>query len=167
MTVSADVAFPSSPRGTLNSRVGADVQEKAEEVGRRMVQIANAKMASQFNLGRPASRRRSPGSRRAATALDYRVEGAPSPDGIDVTTLFRVLGGEEVRLRILGMNNGVQAHNIWASGNAGGGGRFLAFPGRTAAGGADIVRKDSVYWKPTKGATNFLEDARDEAVAEL
>lgn len=187
MTVrlSADLANSGAAKNAISAKVGRIVREEAEEFGRRMVERANELMNQKYDMNRPFNRRRSPGTRRAATALDYRVTGNELP----ITVEYRVLGGEEVKLRIAGLNYGVPAHTISPSGawELGGGARrtaaapssarrnprflvlgHLAWPEPTAPGGWRVVN-GSVYWRPgaNAGGGRFLQQAVEEAIAEL
>ena len=167
-------------RAKVNRAVDPVLRERAEDAGKEMVRIANALMAGQFNLNRPYERRRYPGSRRASTALTHVVTGSNS----QYTVGYRVLGGEEVLQRILGMNYGMGGERVispngnWdlrgarlavrdePTGAGSGGGRQLAWQEN----GVWTNVKGSVTWKPTGSAsrgTGFLEEARDAAVAQI
>lgn len=174
-------------KDALKAKIGraADPAVKAGlmNAGKEMVNVANSLMAAEFNLNRPFERRRHPGSRRAATALDFTVTGSAG----DYQLGFRVLGGEEVFKRILGMNYGIPAHQIVPSGawslkgmrppsgrssiarlRMGGGVRgganqpLLAWvDGDT---GEDVVTTE-VWWYSKTPPPGFLEEARDAIVA--
>jgi len=152
---------------------------KAEEAGKEMVRIANALMAGQFNLYRPHERRRYPGSRRAATALTHVVSGSNS----EYTVGYKVLGGDKVFKRILGMNYGTgDGHWIRPSGNwelrgAGIFSRASRTQGVTRRStqpllawvdedsGEDVITTE--VWHPGTARTGFLQEARDAVVAQL
>lgn len=168
-------------RFAVKRAVGPVVRRRVEQAGKEMVRVANSLMAADFDLNRPYERRRHPGSRRASTALDYSITSDSSERLI---LRFRVLGGDEVFMRIMGMNYGVPAHTISPSGawslrgvslatrstssrsGTGSSGNFLAWPEN---GGWRVVR-GSVYWRPTGAAsqgTHFLEEAAFVAAQSL
>jgi hypothetical protein len=182
------LADPGTLRRQINRSVSRVMLEKADALGRRMVENANAGMANQgFNLSRPPERRRYPGSRRAATALDYYVEGKELP----ITVGFRILGGEEVFKRILGMNYPIPPHEIWPHGGwdlSGAARRTGASPKVTKLNARYLIGDklawpdpnykngwrvfpsgQSVWWYPGRlsGGTYFLQDARDKAIDEI
>jgi hypothetical protein len=149
----------------------------APPVRRRMEQVGNANslMAADFDLARPNERRRHPGSRRAATALDYAVTG--NVDRLELG--FRVLGGDVVFRRILGMNFGTPAHRIYPSGAWGlsGVGEWNRMIG---SGRVTRTRQPMLAWTeegtsvvvpeadhPGTSGSGFLEEARDVAADAL
>ena len=160
-----------SAASTYISRQAADiVRRKARLAGSEMVRLANADMASRFDLNRPGGRRRYPNSRRAATALLYRVDGTSFP----ITLSYRVVGGDDVVARITFMNFGTSPHTIplsgawqnpWAPGTktarAGPPSRLAWFEN----GEWVFPASKSAVPHPGQGPTGFLERARDEAVA--
>lgn len=183
MTVSVEVKINFGvARGSLSRELARTVGPIADQIGRDMVDEANTLMETKYDLNRPFNRRRSPGTRRAATALDYQVEGGRE---LPVIVSYRVLGGEEVFLRILGLNYGVGAHTISPSGAwpLGGGARRtaagpgtirrnprflvvgrLAWPDALLPGGWRVVN-GSVQWTPgaNAGGGRFLEEAAQYA----
>lgn len=180
MRVQATVVDAGTARSGLSRALARIVGDRLDLIGKDMVQLAEAKMAARYNLNRPYERRRHPGSRRAAGALDYRKDG----DTVEQTVAFRVNGGEQVRLRILGLNYGTPAHTIAPSGawelkglnprninrarrrgapDDAGNFTGIAFPfGNNPAG--YFITEGSVQ-HPGTAAGGFLQEARDEAVA--
>ena len=158
--------------------IGPTIKRELTRSGKEMVDEANRLMASRFNLNRPYERRRYPGSRRAATALDFSVTG----DDTQFRLSYRVLGGDVVLKRILGMNFGTgNGHPIVPSGKwalkganlstraaptkaqkgAGRGGRgYLWFP---VPEGGPYVRASKVNHPGSQKGKGFLEEARDNA----
>lgn len=166
--VRATLANPGAAKRAIDRSLGAIVRHRAEDAGREMVRLANAKMANLFDLNRPGSRRRYPGTTRAANALDYRVEGHELP----IRVQYRVLGGEQVRLRILGLNYGTPPHDIRPSGTWSLRGQTpTPVRSRQRQGRPKIAWLDGEWTvvddvsHPGTGATHFLEEARDEAAA--
>lgn len=156
------------------------IRRKVEVEGPRLVADANAAMARRFNLNRPFERRRSPGSRRASTALDYFVEGNELP----IRLGFRVLGGDDVVRRIIILNFGSQAHEIGPSGQwplrgASGitrlsrGSNIRARTGDVARALAwideldDVVVRGSVWHPGQRQPGGFLEEAVAKSKARL
>jgi hypothetical protein len=163
VVISGSVADPGTLQRTVKLRANSIIRNRLEQVGKEMVANANALMAGDFDLNRPYDRRRHPGSRRASTALDYAISG--NEDRLVLG--FRVLGGDEVFKRILGMNFGTGGgHEIYPSGawplkrstRA-----VLAWPGPD---GVYRPREGSV-WHPGTAGTGFLEEARDVAADAL
>jgi hypothetical protein len=105
------------------------VAETAHRVGEDMAREATLLMDQDYILARPYERRRYPGSRRAATAIDYRVEGSKLP--IDV--FYRVLGGDNVVMRIIILNWGrkgnypIRPSGNWPLAGRGGASHFKRF----------------------------------------
>lgn len=97
-------------RNQVHGKMAVEVRRRMEAAGKEMVAAANAGMDANFNLNRPFERRRHPGSQRAASALDYIIEGSAN---LPLELGFRVKGGEEVRLRIIGLNWGTPGHRIY------------------------------------------------------
>jgi len=169
----------------ITRAVGPVMRRVLNDAGKEMVDTANKLMAGDFDLNRPYERRRYPGSRRAGAALSYEVTGNDER----LTLGFRILGGEQVFKRVLGMNFGMGGrrriipNGNWPLSGAGlavrssppkggklgsGGGGWLYFPSPKE--GDPYKRRSSVYWRPTGRAsqgTGFLEEARDLAVYNL
>jgi hypothetical protein len=171
-----------SAKQSIGKQLDVITRQKSEMTGKAMVLYAEALMAGQFNLSRDYERRRHPGSRRAANALDHVI----TTDGNgDPTVEFRVLGGDDVLMRILIMNYGSVSHDIHPNGNWELGGLNPKKVSRTASkfntsqtAGNRLAypSKEGGYWKgkpgqyvthPGTNATNFLEEARNQAVAEM
>jgi len=178
---------PGVARLQVTRKLNPVLKAGLKQAGESMVNTANSLMTGDFDLERPYERRRYPGSRRAKSALDYTVTET-SREQLQVR--YRVLGGEVVLKRILGMNFGVGGgHRIVPSGtwelkgaglsvrsgptpgrfgpdssNLGiGGGSWLYFP---VPEGGKYRRAKSVQWRPTGTAskgTGFLEESRDLA----
>jgi hypothetical protein len=167
--------------GAIERQLGDIMRNKLEATGRDMVTNANSAMEGSFDLNRPYERRRNPGSRRAATALDYEVEETGT--GYEVN--FRVVGGDDVLMRILIMNYGSDSHDIFPTGGweLGGlnpktvsrtasgfnkiagdtGGGKLAYP--SSRGGYWVGGEDEGVTHPGTSGRHFLEDGRDAAAA--
>jgi len=163
--------------------VGPVLRRVLNDAGKEMVDTANKLMASDFDLNRPYERRRYPGSRRAGQALSYEITGNDER----LTLGFRILGGDEVFKRVLGMNYGmggprrIVPNGNWSLKGASLAvrdaptrreGRYglarLAFPFPYENSPYKVFR--SVHWKPTGRAsqgTGFLEEARDLAAYNL
>lgn len=169
-------------RFAVKRAVGPVMRRRVEQAGKEMVDTANTLMAGDFDLARPYERRRDPGSRRAATALDYAI--TETADG-RLELRFRVLGGEQVFRRIMGMNYGLGGgHMISPNGSWGGLGSLAvrSRPSKAGRGSGEGklawepseefsgVVTGSVWWYPTSRAsegTGFLEDAAAVAAASL
>jgi hypothetical protein len=156
MRVSSRIADPGSVKRQALKKIDPVVRRKMEDVGYEMTRLANKKMASRFDLGRPARRRRHEGSRRAKGALDYRVTGSELP----ITVQYRVLGGDDVVARIIFLNWGTSPHFIPANGNAGGNGTHLAWEDGD---GWVVIRGGTPHPGSRKGV-GFLEEAMAEAI---
>lgn len=109
MTVTVRIADPGAARATIARATSAVIKREMNVVGKLMVEDAVALMRGDFNLERPYERRRWPGSRRAASALDFTVTGGPE---FPLELGWRVLGGDETFKKIVGLNWGVPGHNI-------------------------------------------------------
>ena len=133
---------------------------------------AEEKMAKLFDLNRPAIRRRHPGSGRAKGSIGTTVEGSTFPFVLQ----YRITGGDLVVKRVAGLNFGTGApREIVPNGN-------WSFRGSTPVEPKKFSRNvpphlawkeggkweihDKV-WHPGTDATNFLEEARDEAAAKF
>jgi hypothetical protein len=153
----ADIANTGAFQRVVRERMALATRARLQGIGRDMVNRANSKMAANFDLNRPADRRRHPGSRRAKGALDFQIDGSDFP----ITIQYRVLGGDTVRDRIIFMNWGTSRHDITPSGAAGGNGNVLAWQD-----GDGWVYADAVD-HPGQRAVNFLEEAMQEAFDNL
>lgn len=172
MRIEARVAVSGSAKRIMQRKASDHARHLAEDVGREMVKIANKKMAEQFNLNRPAGRRRYPGSVRASNALDYQVDGSELP----ISVRYRVRGGDEVVGRIIYMNYGTRGHDIPATGAWGGKGT-TAIPSTTRKriSGGKLAWFEDGYWTvqdspvghPGQNATFFLQEAAEEALAKF
>ena len=102
------------------------------------MQAITAEARSTYNTGRPASRRRNPGSLRLGSGamFDYRVTAYRSGDA---ATTFLVKGGAAEKVKFNVLNYGAGAHEINPSKGAG-----LAFPHQNPAGTANTARGASV-----------------------
>jgi hypothetical protein len=162
----------------IDFAVGEIVNDVLQRIGKDMVAGANAAMT--FNKDRPYERRRSPGSVRSANALDFVV----MREGPRQSVLYRVKGGQEVFLRIIGLNFGVPAHQIEPSGNweltglnprrinrtrkrgapegVTASGR-LAFPA-TATGRYVVLEQGQAVMSPARAGYGFLEKGLEKAI---
>ncbi len=165
----------------IRRQLGPIMRTHTEGIGKDMVAKANDLMAGRFNLNRDYERRRHPGSRRAATALDYEIVDSDGESTVD----YKVLGGDEVTLRILIMNYGSVDHDIFPNGawelgglnpkkvsrsssarnkiEGGSAGDRLAYPSNTGRGYWRGQPGESVHHPGTNGE-HFLEAARDAAL---
>lgn len=112
----AGIKFLNAGQARQSVKIQGDkiAAQKAHRVGEDMAREATLLMDQDYILARPYERRRYPGSRRAATAIDYRVEGSRLP--IEVS--YRVLGGDTVVMRIIILNWGRKGgYAIRPSGN--------------------------------------------------
>lgn len=163
MNITPSIADTGTGKRLANRAMTGPVRYKANEVGREMVRLANKKMAGEFDLNRPGGRRRYPSTRRARNALDYQVDAR----GEEVEVRYRVLGGEQVKLRILGLNYGIPSHEIVPSGawelSRSALPEFLVWPHRDGG----IVKAKRVQHPGQRRKPMFLEEARDEAVARI
>ena len=102
-------------KAKLTAAADREIRDAAVDAGKRMAKRATALMDQDFNLNRPYERRRHPGSRRAATAIESEVErNGPA----DYTVRYKILGGPVVEARIAGLNYGIgSGHNIYPTGN--------------------------------------------------
>ena len=161
MKVQAKLVNDVSAKRFISRRASEIVRRKANRAGDEMVKLANREMKSRFDLNRPGSRRRSPGSTRAAKALQPTVTGIEFP----ITLGYRVVGGDEVVARIIFMNFGTRAHEIRPSGK---------WPNRRSLGPPErLTWLQDAKWTtlpstfhPGQGPTGFLERARDQAVTQ-
>jgi len=167
--------------GAVDKQLAPIMKAKVEAIGRDMVDAANDQMAASFNMGTPYERRRHPGSRRASTALTHEVTQGKKSYEVN----FRVVGGDEVLMRILILNYGSVEHDIFPTGGwslgglnpkgisatasafnriAGdsGGGR-LAYPSKH--GGYWVGEEDEGVTHPGTDGAHFLEDGRNAAAA--
>jgi hypothetical protein len=168
-------------RNSAKRAAGPVMRRVLEQAGKEMVDEANRLMASRFDLNRPYERRRHPGSRRAKDALDFEITG----DVDRFVVGYRVLGGDEVFKRILGLNYGTPAHKIKPSGNWALKGAGLAVRSRptrkqAAAGsgangwlyfpvpeGGPYKRATRVSHPGSTKGTGFLEEARDKVARNI
>lgn len=150
----ADIADSGALQRVVRERMARATRVKMREIGRDMVRRANTKMEQRFDLNRPASRRRHPGTTRARNALDFQIDGSEFP----IVIKYRVLGGNLVRDRIVMLNWGTSGHDIVPNGNAGGNGNVLAWE----EGGQWVYSKG--HWHPgSHRGDGFLEEAMREA----
>ena len=144
---------------------------KAEAFGDDMVDRANSKMGKLYDLSRPDSRRRYPGSMRASSALKPDITG----DALPITVVYGVSGGDNVLGRLIFMNFGTGGHEIVPSGAWGGRGSTPIPPrGFTRRVPPRLAWFEGGEWHfqprvdhPGQDGTGFLEAARDEAVANM
>lgn len=168
---------PNAIKAAVEKAADPAVRAGVMRAGEEMVKIANNLMAGDFNLNRPFERRRYPGSRRAATALDFAVSGTNGNYQLE----FRVLGGEDVVKRIIFMNYGTSPHMIYPSGawslkgqqvysrltrgsnvtRSGFNQPLLAWVDEDS--GESVVTTEVDH--PGQAGTGFLEEARDAIVA--
>ena len=150
----ADIANAGAAQRIVRERMARATRVRMRAIGRDMVNRANQKMASNFDLNRPGNRRRHENSRRVRTALDFQIDGTEFP----IIIQYRVLGGELVRQRIIMLNWGTSGHMIEPNGNAGGDGVVLAWP----EDGEMVYSKG--HWHPgSRKGVGFLEEAMKEA----
>lgn len=169
MKVTAQLVDNVAARRGIRRSAADIVRRKAGDAGSEMVKSANRKMNAQFDTNRPGSRRRHPGSTRASSALGYTVDGVDFP----ITLRYRVSGGDTVVARLIFMNYGTRAHQITPSGAWGNRGASSVPPRpHTRNVPPRLAWFEDGQWKayplvnhPGQGGTNFLEEARDEAVA--
>lgn len=172
MRVQVRVASPGTAKRIAQRRLADESRHVMEDMGREMVKIANQKMAQLFDLNRPSTRRRHPGTVRAKNALDYQVDGS-GPGGFGVLR-YRVRGGDDVVGRIIFMNWGTGEHEISPSGAWEGRG-LTPFPPRARPRGGTKLGWFDGEWTvingsvihPGQRATHFLEEAAEEAVAKI
>ena len=155
-------------RGYVNGQLDQIAVKTANRMGEEMAKEGADLMAADHNLGRPYDRRRYPGSRRAATALDYQVTGSSLP----IRVTYRVLGGDNVTMRIVILNWGRTASNIRPSGTWPLTGRSGQSHFKRSSTGAGVPQ--AVAWpghvypstvSPGSSGTKFLERGRDSTVA--
>uniref|UniRef100_UPI003569B578 hypothetical protein n=1 Tax=Gemmatimonas sp. TaxID=1962908 RepID=UPI003569B578 len=112
MKATAQLVNGAEAKRFISRQASEIVRRKAVRASDEMVKLANKEMKSLFDLNRPGSRRRSPGSTRAAKALQPTIKGREFP----LTVGYRVVGGDDVVARIIFMNFGTRAHEIRPSG---------------------------------------------------
>jgi hypothetical protein len=156
-------------RAKVEQRLNLQVRELAEEAGQIMAETANQLIGQRFD-SRPANRRRYPGSRRAAGAVSYVIEGQNYPFNVR----YKIEGGEKVEKRIAVLNFGRGSSFIRSSVIGGeqwplkqnAMSRFLAFPQPEGAKVNRFVPLIIVSPATNKGL-GFLEEARERAISKV
>lgn len=148
----------------VKDRVALQTRRQAEFLGTAMADNAKELMNQKFRMRREPNRRRYPNTVHADEAIWYEVVGNRN---FPFNVRYKVYGGKQVELRILGMNYGTRPHYISPSKAIDRNGyAFLAFPDNE-----DNPSRWGIYyypvWHPGTKPTNLLETARDQAVRQI
>jgi hypothetical protein len=151
VAVQITAVFPDLSRA-IRKAAARQIEERGKRYGETMVTAVKASISSQLDCGRPASRRRSPGSQHLNEGWDFKVVGDPVNYPLYVNLFAE--GDAAYMRRVHMMSEGTGGHVIRPHRAGGPKGAWLKFPGEDGT----VYTRQAVH--PGTRKYSFLEAAQ-------